>query len=92
MYVYYGSYYTKFKLQVITSLVVAVVAVHTVSGLSSGAPLQACITLTPQHGGNVAQVTPSPHIIDLSNFGSMFNESMNATSLYYIPNTLYSSM
>ena len=77
-------------LQVVVSLVVVVVAVHTVSGFSRGAPLQACVTLTPQHGA--AQNTPSPHIVDLSDFDSMFNESLNTTTLYYTPNTMYSSM
>ena len=74
------------------SAIVLVAAVHTVSGLSGGAPLQACGTLTPQHGGNVPQVTTSPHIVNLSDFDSMFNETLNATLLYYIPDTLYSSM
>ena len=74
------------------STIVFVAAVHSVSGLSGGAPLQACATLTPQHGGNLPQVTASPHIVNLSDFDSMFNETLNAMILYYIPDTLYSSM
>ena len=80
-------------MQVILSLVILVAAaLHTVSGLRSGAPLQACISLTPSHGGNAAQAGQSPHIVDLTDFDSMFNESSNTTTLYYTPNTLYSSM
>ena len=73
------------------SAVVFVAAVHTVSGRSGGAPASACASLTPQHTGN-AQVTPSPHIVNLSNFDSMFNATSNTTTLYYTPDTLYSSM
>lgn len=80
------------SLQVLLSTIVFVAVVHTVKGLSGGAPLQACGTLTPQHGGNVPQITPSPHIVNLSDFDSMFNETLNGTLLYYIPDTLYSSM
>ena len=80
-------------MQAIISLVVlVVVAVHTVSGLPGGAPLGACVPLSPSHGANVAQPPPSPHIVDLSNFDSMFNESSNTTTYYYTPTTMYSSM
>ena len=74
------------------SAAVFVAAVHTVSGRSGGAPSTACVTLMPQHSGNVAQVTPSPHIVNLSSFDSMFNATSNTTTLYYTPDTLYSSM
>ena len=74
------------------SAIVLVVTAHTVSGRSGGAPNQACITLAPQHSGNAPQVTASPHIVNLSNFDAMFNETLNTTFLYYTPDTLYSSM
>ena len=66
-------------------------AVHIVSGLPGGAPLGACVSLRPSHGGNAPQDGPSPHIVNLSSFYTMFNESMNTTILYYIPDTMYSS-
>ena len=74
------------------SAVVFVAAVHTVSGRSGGAPGSACVSLTPQHSDNLPQVTPSPHIVNLSNFDSMFNATSNTTTLYYTPDTLYTSM
>ena len=77
-------------LQVLIIVVVLVAAVHIVSGFPNGAPLGACVSLTPSHGGN-PQNEPSPHIVNLSSFDGMFNESMNTTTLYYIPDTTYSS-
>ena len=74
------------------SAVVLVATVHTVNGRSSGAPLQACLTLMPQHGSASSQATPSPHIVNLSNFDSTFNETLNTTLFYYFPDTMYSSM
>ena len=78
-------------LQVLITVVVLVAAVHIVSGLPGGAPLGACVSLTPSHGGNAPQNAPSPHIVNLSSFDAMFNESTNITTLYYIPDTMYPS-
>lgn len=78
-------------LQVLITLIVLVAAVHIVSGFPTGAPGGACISLTPNHGGNQPQGFPSPHIVNLSSFDSMFNESTNTTTLYYTPGTTYSS-
>ena len=58
-----------------------VAAVHTVNGLSSGAPISACGSLMSQNLGNAPQITPSPHIVNLSNFDSMFNAISNMTTL-----------
>lgn len=71
------------------AVLLSVAAVHRVSGRSGGAPLEACIALTPQHSGN-PQVTPSPHIVDLSNFNITEDEDGNMT-IYYTPDTLYAS-
>jgi len=62
-----------------------------VNGRSAGAPGGACINLTPDHGV-AAQNTPSPHIVDLSEFynDSMANNMTN-NSFYYYPETMYSS-
>ena len=73
------------------SLVLLAIAIHTVNGRSGGAPGSACISLRPQHSTNLPQNVPSPHIVNLSSFDSMSNESMNATALYYTPDTMYSS-
>ena len=78
-------------LQVLVTVAVLVAAVHIVSGFPGGAPLGACVSLTPSHGGNAPQNGLSPHIVNLSSFDAMFNESMNTTTLYYIPDTTYSS-
>ena len=74
------------------SAIVLVAAVHTVNGLPSGAPISSCAPLMPQHFGNAPQITPSPHVVDLSNFDSVYNETSNTTTLYYTPDTLYCSM
>jgi hypothetical protein len=37
-----------------------------VAGFPQGAPQQACLTMTPQHGGAAAQATTSPYQIKLS--------------------------
>ena len=65
-------------------------AVHRVSSRSGGAPLDACVTLTPQHGGNLPQMTPSPHVVDLSDFNITEDEDGNLT-IYYTPDTMYAS-
>jgi len=74
----------------VLAVLLSVAAVHRVSGRSGGAPLDACITLTPQHNGNLPQVTPSPHIVDLSDFNITEDEDGNMT-IYYTPDTLYAS-
>ena len=74
------------------SVIVLVAALHSVNARSGGAPLQACDNLMPQHSGNPSQTTPSPHIVNLTGFDSMFNETLNTTFYYYTPDTLYPGM
>lgn len=74
------------------SVVVLVAVLHAVNARSGGAPIQACVTLMPQHSGNPSQTTPSPHIVNLSGFDSMFNETLNTNFYYYTPDTLYPRM
>ena len=50
---------------------------------SSGAPSNACITLTPDHGG-FPQPPPSPYTVDLSVF-NMYGDGNN----YYLPGQTY---
>jgi len=71
-------------------VLLSVAAVHSVNGLSSGAPRDACVALTPQHNGNQPQITPSPHIVDLSDFNITEDEDGNIT-IYYTPDTMYAS-
>ena len=71
--------------------VLSVAAVHIVSGRSGGAPLPVCSTLTPQHGNNVAQNTPSPHVVDLTDFNFTMDEDTDDVTFYYLPDTMYTS-
>ena len=50
---------------------------------SSGAPSQACSTLTPGHGG-LSQSSPSPYNLDLSIF-NLYSDG----NYYYIPGQTY---
>ncbi|CAI8006863.1 Putative defense protein 3, partial [Geodia barretti] len=50
---------------------------------SSGAPSNACISLTPDHGG-FPQPPPSPYTVDLSVF-NMYGDGNN----YYLPGQTY---
>ena len=70
---------------------VLVAAVHIASGRSNGAPLQACDTLTPQHNGNPPQATPSPHVVDLSDFNVTMDDGTGEMMIYYYPDTMYES-
>ena len=72
-------------------LAMLVAAVHMVSGLSTGAPPPACGTLTPQHGSNAAQTTPSPHIVDLSDFNVTVDDDTMEATIYYFPDAMYAS-
>ncbi|XP_065899957.1 putative defense protein [Dysidea avara] len=72
----------------VLAILLSVAAVHRVSSRSGGAPLDACVTLTPQHGGNLPQMTPSPHVVDLSDFNITEDEDGNLT-IYYTPDTMY---
>ena len=72
------------------AIVLLVAAVHNVNSLSSGAPLMACNTLTPQHN-NPPQTTPSPHVVDLSDFNMTMNDDTGDVSIYYYPDTMYES-
>ena len=77
--------------QVLLVVTVLVAAVHIVSSLPGGAPPMACISLMPQHGSN-AQTTPSPHIVDLSDFNVTFDEDTDEiVSIYYNPGVMYAS-
>jgi hypothetical protein len=53
------------------------------SAFSSGAPSDACISLTPDHGGS-RQSPPSPYTVDLSVF-NMYGDGEN----YYLPGQIY---
>ena len=70
---------------------VLVAAVHIANGVSTGAPSQACGTLTPQHSTNQPQTTPSPHIVDLSDFNVTMNDVTGGQMIYYYPDTMYQS-
>lgn len=59
-----------------------------VSGLPGGAPLGACVTLMPQHNSIAPQQTPSPHVVDLSDF-NVTQDDDGETVVYYMPDTLY---
>ena len=71
--------------------VLSVAAVHIVNGLRGGAPSQACNTLTPQHNNNAAQTTPSPHVVDLSDFNVTEDDDTGEVTIYYYPDTMYES-
>ena len=46
----------------------------------------------PNHNGNKAQNTPSPHIVDLSDFyNDSMTDDMTDNNFYYYPETMYSS-
>jgi len=70
-------------------VLLSVAAVHGVNGFSSGAPIDLCVTLTPQHRTS-PQMAPSPHIVDLSDFNITEDEDGHMT-IYYTPDTTYAS-
>lgn len=79
-------------IQVLLAVTVLVAAVHIVSSFPGGAPLEACVSLTPQHRSNSPQTTPSPHIVDLSDFNVTFDEDTGEiVSIYYNPDVMYTS-
>ena len=75
---------------VLLLLIAAAVHVSTVSGLSLGAPAQACTTLSPNPNqdahGAPPQSTTVPYEIDTSVF-----QGANAGQLFYTPTTPYQS-
>ena len=73
-------------------MIVLVAAVHIVSGVPTGAPRAACMSLAPQHGSNAPQTTLSPHIVDLSDFNVTLDEDTGEiVSIYYNPDVMYTS-
>ena len=58
-----------------------VMAAVTVNGLSSGAPFQACETVTPQHGGFSPSASRLLYLVNTSAF----------VGQTYIPNQLYTN-
>ena len=88
---YYKLLYKLSVLQVLASLILLAIAIHTVSGRSGGAPLQACVSLTPQHSGNAAQTSQSPHVVDLSDFNVTVDDDTGDVTIYYEPDTMYAS-
>ena len=68
------------------SLLVVLASLCAAEARSGGAPAEACGTLTPQHGNNIAQTSAVPYEVDLSPFES---ENDNDTSLEYTPGETY---
>ena len=72
------------------ALVVVVAFLGRVMALPGGAPVQACMTLTPQHGSNTPRPNPSSNTINIEAFE--VEGSSNATADYvYIPGSSYTS-
>ena len=71
-------------------LLLLVVVVTAVYGMPSGAPLQACEDLMPQHGSD-PQMSTSPYQIDLSpfNVSRYMDYSNNYTGYWYKPGETY---
>ena len=57
-----------------------------VQGYPSGAPAEACSSLTPMHGDHAPQTSDIPFMIDISNF-----ESSEEGCYYYQPGETYNS-
>ena len=69
----------------LTILAVLLASISSALAFPGGAPVQACINLTPNHGA-MPQPPPSPYTIDLSAF-----VIPNMTSLYFMPGVTYTS-
>ena len=68
--------------------VLLILAAPAVQSRSTGAPAEACFTLTPQHTGTTAQTSQSPYELDVDMFEDVRPDQADPT-YSYSPSTTY---